>query len=273
MSHLLRFPGFRLRAFTMSYDDGVFQDEKLIEIMKKNGLRGTFNIPSGFLDREGGRWLSRERALEVYSQDGIEVAVHGVEHLKLPSLPTAVATRDILFDRAALEELFGGVICGMAYAYGSTSNKTLDVLRASGIEYARTTVSTRSFALPDNWLLLNPTCHHNDPELFGLLEKFLAKERNSFWSDAPRLFYVWGHSYEFDNHDNWDVIERFAEEIGGRDDVYYATNGEIYRYVKAFEALRFSTDLKYVDNPTATDLYINVLGKNVLVPAGKTVKI
>ena len=26
--------------------------------------------------------------------------------------------------------------------------------------------------------------------------------------------YVWGHSYEFDQADNWEVIERFCEYAG-----------------------------------------------------------
>ena len=45
------------------------------------------------------------------------------------------------------------------------------------------------------------------------------------------MFYLWGHSYEFDENDNRDVIEKFAEFVGGRDDIWYATNIEIYDYV------------------------------------------
>lgn len=41
--------------------------------------------------------------------------------------------------------------------------------------------------------------------------------------------YVWGHSYEFDNHDNWDVIEKFCAYMGNRNDIWYATNLEIAR--------------------------------------------
>ena len=29
---------------------------------------------------------------------------------------------------------------------------------------------------------------------------------------VPRLLYIWGHSYEFDNDNNWNVIEEFAEK-------------------------------------------------------------
>ena len=43
----LRYPGGRCKALTLSYDDGVQTDVRLIEIMKKNGLKGTFNLNSG----------------------------------------------------------------------------------------------------------------------------------------------------------------------------------------------------------------------------------
>jgi len=43
----MRFPSGRKKALTFSYDDGLQQDEKLIAIMIKNGLYGTFNINSG----------------------------------------------------------------------------------------------------------------------------------------------------------------------------------------------------------------------------------
>lgn len=43
----MRFPGFKLKALTLSYDDGVRQDKRLIEIMQKHGLKGTFNINGG----------------------------------------------------------------------------------------------------------------------------------------------------------------------------------------------------------------------------------
>ena len=44
---IMRFPGGKPKALTLSYDDGVEQDVKLIEIAEKYGIKGTFNINSG----------------------------------------------------------------------------------------------------------------------------------------------------------------------------------------------------------------------------------
>ena len=40
----IRFPNGLGKALTLSYDDGVYEDIRLVEIMQKHGLRGTFNI-------------------------------------------------------------------------------------------------------------------------------------------------------------------------------------------------------------------------------------
>ena len=87
------------------------------------------------------------------------------------------------------------------------------------------------------------------------------------------LFYLWGHSYEFDNNDNWQVIEEFAKKIGGREDIWYATNGEIYEYVTAYDNLRWSADGTLVHNPSSIDVYLDNHGKQVVVKSGETVKI
>ena len=40
------------KAVTFSFDDGVTQDIRLIEILNKYGLKGTFNLNSGLMAKE-----------------------------------------------------------------------------------------------------------------------------------------------------------------------------------------------------------------------------
>ena len=87
---------------------------------------------------------------------------------------------------------------------------------------------------------------------------------------ASQMFYVWGHSYEFDNDDNWDVIEKFAQYIGGRDDIWYATNIEVFDYVKAYERLVRSYDDTMVYNPSAIDVWFEINGEAFCIKAGET---
>ncbi|MEI0737189.1 hypothetical protein VQ056_11820 [Paenibacillus sp. JTLBN-2024] len=87
------------------------------------------------------------------------------------------------------------------------------------------------------------------------------------------LLYVWGHSYEFENDGNWDLIERFGETVGGREDIWYATNAEIYAYADALKRLRFSADSRIVHNPSALSVWISAEGDPVEIPAGQTVRL
>ena len=83
------------------------------------------------------------------------------------------------------------------------------------------------------------------------------------------LFYVWGHSYEFDNDDNWDVIEQFADYVSNRDDIWYATNIEIYDYVKAYEGLEVSVDETIIHNPSTIDVWFMKNNQTYCVKGGE----
>lgn len=271
----MRWPNFRRKALTLSYDDGIVYDRRLIEIMDKNGLKGTFNLNSGFFaEREGGLRLTKNEAFSLYANSGHEVAAHGVKHLSLSMVDESMAMNDVINDRVNLEEMFGRLVQGFAYANGSYDDKTVEILKRAGIHYARTVGSTEKFDVPTDWLRMPATCHHANPRLMGLAKRFVESgDGYNFWWTHPQLFYLWGHSYEFNDSNNWEVIEEFAEYIGNREDIWYATNGEIYNYVKAFDSLEFSANGAMVYNPSAIDVYICYFTKNYLIPSGKIVKI
>ena len=91
---------------------------------------------------------------------------------------------------------------------------------------------------------------------------------------TPMLFYLWGHSYEFEADNNWRVIEEFAEYIGSREDIWYATNIEIYDYIQAYNRLIVSVDGSKYYNPTSTRVYFKVSGKGeCCVEPGQTLVI
>ncbi|MBO7292417.1 MAG: polysaccharide deacetylase family protein [Clostridia bacterium] len=274
----IRFPDFRRKALTLSYDDGMRQDKRLIAIMKQHGLKGTFNINGGVFGsqydgQEVGR-MTKEEALALYIPSGMEVAVHGYKHLSLPFVDIAVANNDVCADRRELEKTFGCIIKGMAYANGTFNDEVVDLLKKNGIKYSRTVRSTERFDMPSDWMRLPTTCHHKNPRLMELARQFVTMgEHCNYWHNAPKMFYLWGHSYEFDNDDNWCVIEEFAEYVGNREDIWYATNGEIFDYLTACDRLEFSIDATLVHNPSGMDVWIDCFGKKCMIPAGQTVSI
>lgn len=268
----MRFPGGRPKALTLSYDDCVEQDIRLIAIMQKYGLKGTFNLNSGCYVPEGHVWpegtnhrrMSRSQAIRAYSVPGVEVAVHGLTHPFLERLPSALCTQEVLQDRLNLEADFGTLVRGMAYPYGTYNDDVVTALKCCGIVYSRTTVSTERFDIPTDWLRMPATCHHKNPRLMELAEAFLAPDRR------PKLFYLWGHTFEFDHDDNWHVIEHFAQYLSGRDEIWHATNIEIYDYVQAYRQLIFSADGTRVYNPTVTELFFEADRREFRIGPGET---
>jgi len=277
MSHRsLRFPGFRTKAVTLSYDDGVVFDRELVKIMAEHGLKGTFNISGGFLaEKSGGYYLTAEEALSLYTAGGHEIAAHGYRHLGLAEVDSAEAVYDVIMGRISLEKLTGSPVRGMAYAGGSYDDTVVEILRHSGIVYCRTSVSSGNFNLPADWYRIESTCRHRDPRLMELAEEFLAippEGQDGWYRCRPAWFYVMGHSYEFNNDNNWYIMENLASLIGKREEIWYATNMEIYDYVKAYEALVYAADSSFVYNPSLLDVYIHRQEGKFIIPSGQAVR-
>lgn len=279
MKLTMRFPGGKPKALTFSYDDGVYQDLRLIELFGRFGMKATFNLNSGvFADEPGSRTqgrMTREDTLAAYAGTGHEVAVHTFTHPHLERIPIEHAAQEVLRDRMRLEEMFGGIVRGGAYPFGTYSDDVVRMLRACGMCYFRTTQSTEDFTVPSDWLRMPATCHHKNPRLTELAQRFVtdSPDREVGWRRDPWLFYVWGHSYEFDRGEpgnRWEDIEQFCKAVGGRDDVWYATNLEIYDYVQAFRALRVSLDETVFCNPTAHTLFFEWSGEKGCIAPGQT---
>ncbi|MCI3921292.1 polysaccharide deacetylase family protein [Paenibacillus sp. TRM 82003] len=253
------FPGGKHKVLTMSYDDGRAADRRLVETFNRHGVRGAFHLNAGLLG-EGDR-IPAEEVASLYA--GHEVSAHTVTHPTIERSPREHLLHEITEDRKGLERLVGYPVRGMSYPNGSHSPYIREMLPFLGIEYARTVHSSGSFGMPEDWHAWKPTCHHNRG-LMELAEQFAALHKRQYLY----MMYVWGHSYEFDQQDNWDVIERFCEFIGGRDDIWYATNIEIVDYMDAFRRLRFSADGDFVYNPSAASVWLSVAGELVEAKGG-----
>lgn len=259
------FPGGVKRALTMSYDDGQIYDARLAEIFDRNGIRGTFHLNSGKLGREG--FVKEEEIAKLYKNH--EIAAHGTDHAFMSQIPGIALIPEILEDKRSLERLSGRVVRGMSYPYGRYTGEVGEIAKVCGMEYSRTVNSTGDFYVPENFMEWHPTCHHDDDRLWDLWRKFLEPD---FEPEADRLmlFYVWGHSFEFERNHNWDRIEAFCDMAGGNEEVWYATNIQIKEYVTAQRSLVYSADRNIIYNPSAISVWISKGEEAVEIPAGGT---
>ena len=256
------------KALTFSYDDGVMQDLKLISLFRLYGIKATFNLNSAFFGQidgivRDGREIDHSH---VPAEDigaayaGFEVAVHTAHHPNLLQLSNPNAIDEIISDRAAIEKLVGYPVRGMAYPFGATDARVKELARACGIAYARGTGVTGGYLLPEDRYDWACSCHH--AQLDALIDPFLDDERRLY------LLSVWGHSYEFDINGDWGAFERQIARLGGNDDVWYASNIEIFDYIDAYRALRWTVDGAVAFNPGSCDVFVEVDGETVCIPGG-----
>lgn len=223
------------KAITFSYDDGVTQDVRLIELLNKYGLKCTFNLNSELLGcnkiilRRGKR-ISHYKihpgdVKSVY--EGHEIAVHTLTHPNLINCDAPEIIRQVETDRINLSELAGYEVVGMAYPCGriNSDDRVADVIKKhTGIQYSRTITTTDNFDMQENLLQFNPTVYHLDFEKMMSLGRAFIELK----PETPKLFYIWGHSYEMDyGEDYWLQLEEFFKLISNKDDIFYGTNKEI----------------------------------------------
>ena len=215
-SFFMRYPGGKAKAVTFSYDDGALSDRRLSDIFTKYGMKATFNLNCECCH---GRSFSKEEMYEIYFDRGHEVAVHGEYHRANGNTRPIEGIRDVLNCRLELEEKCDCIIRGMAYpdsgirSFGNfgTYESVKQYLTELDIAYARTLgEDNQSFRLPQDFHAWMPSAAHSNPEIMIYIDNFLAIDTSTKVYHAaryPRLLYIWGHSYEFDNKNNWDLIE------------------------------------------------------------------
>lgn len=266
------FPGGKFKVLTMSYDDGRDGDRRLVSIFNKYGIRGTFNLNSGLIDRYepqisdkfGGR-IKRDEFRELYKNH--EVACHTLTHPTIERCPMTEVVKQVMEDRQELESIMGYPVRGLAYPNGSYTEEIKKLLPNLGIEYSRIVGSTDNFGFPKDFLEWKATCHHSH-NLLKHADEFLALNKKQYLY----MFYVWGHSFEFARDDSWDLIEEFCAKMANNDDIWYATNIEIVDYFKLWDNLKFSADGTFVYNPSAKSAWVSVDGKIYEVKGGTQVK-
>ena len=180
------------RAVSFTFDDGRYEDYRLVVLFNKYGMKGTFHLNNpGFLTSCG----YKEEPLvdpgdykKLY--EGHEISCHLEHHPFSKWTPSAALLEETISNKHFLESLCGYPVRGMSYPYASFDGRVIETLRAAGMEYSRTAADTHSFGLPEDFMRWDPTCNWSEAE--ELVEKFFAPMNYDFM----RLFYIWGHSYE-----------------------------------------------------------------------------
>jgi peptidoglycan-N-acetylglucosamine deacetylase len=224
---------------TQSWDDGVTDDVRLIELLHKHKAKATFNLfPEGYRpQRHNTHWkyrgkkevlmLARPELPELYR--GFEVASHSQSHPHLTELAPDQLTWELAESRKQLEDWFQRPVRGFAYPYGDYNAAVKAELRRQGYVYARTAIPGPEYATPEKPTPVNvPSVYPPaDPMEFGTTTHHLNPR---FWDEFNHtkatggVFHFWGHSYEFLNETLWAEFEEKLVRLTADPDVRWVTN-------------------------------------------------
>jgi peptidoglycan/xylan/chitin deacetylase (PgdA/CDA1 family) len=270
------FPQGKSKALILSFDDGNVADRHLVKMMNDYGLVGTFHLNSNKLGTKD--YLTKEEIRNLYK--GHEVSGHTLNHPNLTSLSKIDVIYEVLEDRKELERLTACPVRGMSYPFGNTNDFVIEAISGLGIEYARTVGDTYNFSMPADFLTWQPTIH-----LFGKTNYIPndtandSRESGQFYqltndflkASTLALFYVWGHSWEYEGTGNkWAEVEKFFKMISKNPDIHYTTQIGLVDYINAFRNLKFSVDKSMVTNLSSLDVFIKINGKVFTIEAGST---
>lgn len=265
------YPGGKARAFNISYDDGVVQDIRFVELLNRYGLKGTFNLNYG-LTRSGFTWehecgmtVRRLREQEIVSvYEGHEIASHSYSHPYFDSMEETEILKELGADKYFLETLTGRKVAGYATPFYYYSDLMESCARHCGFAYARISEESNDYSVPDNFYRWRGSKFHWDADLEAFVRGFLETEQEL------ALCQLVGHSYDLDVMDLWDTMERICHMVGNAPDVWAASHIEIVRYLQAMNQLQIHE--REIRNPTGIPLWIRINGEKIVLQPGESVR-
>lgn len=230
------YPGGKAKAFNITYDDGVLQDVRFVALLNRFGLKGTFNLNSSLMEQEFAwthpsgvevKRLSRDAVLGLY--DGHEIASHTLTHPYMEELTEEALMVQLGQDKANLERHFGQEVKGFAVPFSYYSDTIAECAENCGFEYARKSEFSLSYKPCTDWYHWKTGVYHIMPELVPFVTGFLMTNREL------AVCQIVGHSYDLDTENLWETMESICASVAAQDEVWFCTNLELVRYLKAME--------------------------------------
>lgn len=295
------YPQGKKKAFNVTYDDGILQDVRFVELLNKYNLKGTFNLNSYLMETEF-EWqhesgatvkrLSKEAAKKLYK--GHEIASHTCSHPYMESLSKDAIMWELKKDKENLSELFDCEICGFALPFSYYNDTIKECVKECGFVYGRISEESYSYSLPEDNYAWKAGIFHLSEHLLEFVEGFMESE------EELALCQIVGHSYDLEFEEKvvkedfenwlflkniceaedtcgefatingkssfcgmWEIMEAIFERISKDNNIISMTNLEIVRYINAMK-MAVITD-EYIENNSDICLWFEVDGKVIEV--------
>lgn len=227
-------------VFTCSIDDGHPLDLKTAELLHKHGLNATFFIP--IRNCEGFGVMSDAQIREIGRQ--FEIGSHTYDHRYLKNIDAWQAYHQIAAGKKRLEDLLGKEVSGFCYPGGRYRRRDVDLVRACGFRYARTTMNlrfdpgSRPYEMPTtlqfyphgrsvylrNFMAAGQWWQRQDGLRLALAHADWIERLYALFDHVCEhggVFHLWGHSSQVDELNVWDEMDRLlgyiAQKVAARD--------------------------------------------------------
>ena len=227
---------------TQSWDDGVVDDVRLVELLRKHRVQATFNLVPGhyraerylsdwrYLGTKEVHILSRSELPELYRD--FEIASHSTTHQHLEQITADKLAWELAESREQLENIFQRPVRGLAYPFGSFNAAVKEEARRQGFAYARTAIPGPEY---DGGNHPHPVPAYRFPQADPMEFATTTHQRNpKFWDEFARAkaqgnyFHFWGHSYEFLDAAMWAEFEAKLARLCADPDVRWVTNLDLF---------------------------------------------
>ncbi len=199
-----------MKYFILSIDDGTIYDEKVIAILNRHRIKGTFNLNSGlddFVWHSEGRPVRRlplSQAVELYR--GHEVASHSLTHPHLTQCSDDHIGYEVGVDKENLERIFGQPVTTFAFPFEDFDDRSINRIKAiGGFTAIRVSEVDASFRFPIDPYHIKITSL-DVKEALTLFPKFLE-------SAEPELFVFVSHGYDFEFGNTYRQLEGLCEMV------------------------------------------------------------
>ena len=266
------YPGGKTKAFNISYDDGVIQDIRFVELLNRYGLKGTFNLNYGLM-RSGFTWqhecgmtvrrIPEEQVVSIY--EGHEIASHSYSHPYFDNAAETEILKELGSDKFFLEKLFDREVAGYATPFYYYSDLMADCVRQCGFSYARISEESNDYFIPADFYRWRGSKFHWDSDLEDFVIGFLQSEQEL------ALCQLVGHSYDLDVMDLWGTMERICRWVSENSDVWPATHIEIVRYLQNMNLARIHGG--QLINESSSELWFWVDGTTVKLQPGEKISV
>ncbi len=221
---------------TTSWDDGAVSDLKLGELLTKYGIKGTFYIP---------RFSKRLTMLQKVDLQALaahhEIGAHTLNHAHLTLIPPAAAKTEIEGSKSYLEDILAAKIKMFCYPYGEYNAETKQMVRVCRFSGARTVKFKGMKNISDPYEFgVTVTASNHQPDEADEIAKYsqaVSIKSLSDWELKAKILFdlalaeggvwhLWGHSWEIDEHHDWQKLARVLQYVSNRPEARYFTNGE-----------------------------------------------